>query len=98
MVDRLAEGWRNRLNHAVQKRPAGVYPNGTAAGEASSLFHKVCSLVLAHVSARVLDMNGTHRAPGQRVAYLRVSSAGQNLARQLEAVGECDQVKSLEVV
>lgn len=28
---------------------------------------------------------------GQRVAYVRVSSAGQNLARQLEAVGECDQ-------
>lgn len=36
-------------------------------------------------------MNDTHRAPGQRIAYLRVSSAGQNLARQLEAVGECDQ-------
>ena len=28
---------------------------------------------------------------GQRIAYVRVSSAGQNLARQLEAVGECDQ-------
>ncbi|MCT1438591.1 recombinase family protein [Brachybacterium paraconglomeratum] len=37
-------------------------------------------------------MTGTHRAPGRRVAYLRVSSASQNLARQLEAVGECDQV------
>ncbi|MGP9745922.1 recombinase family protein [Brachybacterium sp. AOP29-B2-41] len=36
-------------------------------------------------------MNDTYRVPGQRVAYLRVSSAGQNLARQLEAVGECDQ-------
>lgn len=28
---------------------------------------------------------------GQRIAYVRVSSAGQNLARQIEAVGECDQ-------
>lgn len=37
-------------------------------------------------------MSGTHRTPGQRVAYLRVSSAGQNLARQHEAVGQCDQV------
>src|SRR5699024_12503356 len=37
-------------------------------------------------------MKEAHRAPGQRVAYLRVSSAGQNLARQLEAVGECDQI------
>ncbi|MFQ6486120.1 recombinase family protein [Brachybacterium epidermidis] len=27
----------------------------------------------------------------QRVAYVRVSSAGQNLDRQLEAVGECDK-------
>lgn len=36
-------------------------------------------------------MNETHRAPGQRVAYLRVSSAGRNLARQRDAVGECDQ-------
>ncbi|PCC37813.1 transposase [Brachybacterium alimentarium] len=36
-------------------------------------------------------MSDTHRSPGQRVAYLRVSSTGQNLARQLEAVGECDQ-------
>lgn len=33
----------------------------------------------------------THRSSGQRVAYVRVSSAGQNLARQLEAVGECDE-------
>lgn len=31
------------------------------------------------------------RPSGQRVAYVRVSSAGQNLTRQLEAVGECDQ-------
>ncbi len=37
-------------------------------------------------------MNGTPRPPGQRVAYLRVSSAGQNFARQLEAVGNCDQI------
>ena len=29
---------------------------------------------------------------GQLVAYVRVSSAGQNLARQLEAVGECDLI------
>lgn len=29
---------------------------------------------------------------GQRVAYVRVSSAGQNLDRQLAAVGECDQI------
>ncbi|WP_299306182.1 recombinase family protein [uncultured Brachybacterium sp.] len=36
-------------------------------------------------------MSPDRRAAGQRVAYLRVSSAGQNLARQLEAVGECDQ-------
>lgn len=28
---------------------------------------------------------------GQRVAYLRVPSAGQILARQREAAGECDQ-------
>ena len=28
---------------------------------------------------------------GQRVAYVRVSSSGQNLPRQLETVGECDQ-------
>ncbi|NVP72735.1 recombinase family protein, partial [Vibrio cholerae] len=27
-----------------------------------------------------------------RVAYIRVSSAGQNLDRQREAVGECDRV------
>lgn len=32
------------------------------------------------------------RPGGQRVAYVRVSSAGQNLARQLEAVGKCDQI------
>ncbi|MGP9539946.1 recombinase family protein [Brachybacterium sp. AOP43-C2-M15] len=36
-------------------------------------------------------MNETQRPSGQRVAYVRVSSAGQNLARQLEAVGECDE-------
>lgn len=36
-------------------------------------------------------MTETHRSSGQRVAYVRVSSAGQNLARQLEAVGECDE-------
>ena len=36
-------------------------------------------------------MTETHRPSGQRVAYVRVSSAGQNLARQLEAVGECDE-------
>src|SRR5699024_4719251 len=29
---------------------------------------------------------------GQRVAYVRVSTLDQNLARQLEAVGECDRV------
>ena len=27
----------------------------------------------------------------QRVAYVRVSSAGQNLARQLEAIGDVDK-------
>ncbi|MDV6300886.1 recombinase family protein [Dietzia maris] len=32
------------------------------------------------------------RPRGQRVAYVRVSAADQNEARQLEAVGECDQV------
>lgn len=32
------------------------------------------------------------RARGQRVAYVRVSAADQNEARQLEAVGECDRV------
>ncbi|MGP9583828.1 recombinase family protein [Brachybacterium sp. AOP35-5H-19] len=37
-------------------------------------------------------MHPEQEARGQRVAYLRVSSAGQNLARQREAVGECDQV------
>lgn len=36
-------------------------------------------------------MSGHSRPSGQRVAYVRVSSAGQNLARQLEAVGECDE-------
>lgn len=36
-------------------------------------------------------MPAKQRAHGQRVAYVRVSSAGQNLARQLEAVGECDE-------
>lgn len=29
---------------------------------------------------------------GQRVAYVRVSSVDQNAARQLEAIGECDEV------
>ena len=29
---------------------------------------------------------------GQTVAYVRVSSAEQNLDRQLEAVGECDRI------
>lgn len=29
---------------------------------------------------------------GQRVAYVRVSTVDQNAARQLEAVGECDEV------
>ena len=37
-------------------------------------------------------MPARHRAHGRRVAYVRVSSAGQNLARQLETVGECDQI------
>ena len=32
------------------------------------------------------------RSRGQRVAYVRVSAADQNEARQLEAVGECDRV------
>ncbi|MFN3865773.1 MAG: hypothetical protein ACK4MD_03560 [Demequina sp.] len=32
------------------------------------------------------------RPRGQRVAYVRVSAADQKEARQLEAVGECDQV------
>lgn len=36
-------------------------------------------------------MRSEKESRGQRVAYLRVSSAGQNLARQREAVGECDQ-------
>jgi DNA invertase Pin-like site-specific DNA recombinase len=35
---------------------------------------------------------GASRPRGQRVAYVRVSAADQNEARQLEAVGECDQV------
>lgn len=48
--------------------------------------------LLTHVLGRVQDLNGTPRPPGQRVAYLRVSSAGQNFARQLEAVGNCDQI------
>ena len=30
--------------------------------------------------------------PAQRVAYVRVSSVGQNLGRQLETVGECDRI------
>ena len=29
---------------------------------------------------------------GQTVAYVRVSSAEQNMDRQLEAVGECDRI------
>ena len=32
------------------------------------------------------------RPRGQRVAYVRVSAADQNEARQLEAVGDCDRV------
>lgn len=36
-------------------------------------------------------MAGVRDLAGQRIAYVRVSSTGQNLARQLEAVGECDQ-------
>ncbi|MBB1019921.1 recombinase family protein [Dietzia cinnamea] len=32
------------------------------------------------------------RPRGQRVAYVRVSAADQNEARQLEAVGECDRI------
>ncbi|EYT62479.1 recombinase family protein [Dietzia cinnamea] len=32
------------------------------------------------------------RPRGQRVAYVRVSAADQNEARQLDAVGECDRV------
>ncbi|WP_206497651.1 recombinase family protein [Rhodococcus sp. KRD175] len=32
------------------------------------------------------------RPHGQRVAYVRVSAADQNEARQLEAVGECDRI------
>lgn len=36
-------------------------------------------------------MAGVRDLAGQRIAYVRVSSAGQNLARQLETVGECDQ-------
>jgi DNA invertase Pin-like site-specific DNA recombinase len=32
------------------------------------------------------------RPRGQRVAYVRVSAADQNEARQLESVGECDRV------
>lgn len=39
----------------------GVYPNATPTAERSPLFHKVQSQVLAHVSARVSDMNETHR-------------------------------------
>lgn len=36
-------------------------------------------------------MNETLPLSGQRVAYIRVSSVDQNPARQLEAVGECDE-------
>jgi hypothetical protein len=32
------------------------------------------------------------RPRGQRVAYVRVSAADQNEARQLQAVGECDRI------
>ena len=32
------------------------------------------------------------RPRGQRVAYVRVSAADQNEARQLEALGECDRI------
>lgn len=35
---------------------------------------------------------GSARPRGQRVAYVRVSAADQNEARQLQAVGDCDQV------
>lgn len=42
--------------------------------------------------SRSAEVPAKQRAHGQRVAYVRVSSAGQNLARQLEAVGECDQI------
>ena len=36
-------------------------------------------------------MPAKQRAHGQRVAYVRASSEGQDLARQLETVGECDE-------
>jgi len=37
-------------------------------------------------------VNETPQPSGQRVAYLRVSTIDQNLARQRAVVGECDQV------
>lgn len=37
-------------------------------------------------------MNETLSLSGQRVAYVRISSVDQNPARQLEAVGECNEI------
>jgi hypothetical protein len=77
------------LLHTAIRR-FGVYPNATPATEPSRLFQKVATRLLAHALARVQVVNDTQRTPGKRVACRRVSSAGQNLARQLGPVGECD--------
>lgn len=45
--------------------------------------------VLTQSPDRVQSVNGTS---GQRIAYVRVSAADQNPARQLAAVGQCDRI------
>jgi len=44
------------------------------------------------VEGKLKPVRRSSRPRGQRVAYVRVSAADQNEARQLEAVGECDRV------
>ncbi|MGX1859010.1 recombinase family protein [Dietzia sp. NPDC055340] len=47
---------------------------------------------VVEVSPKPKQARQASRPRGQRVAYVRVSAADQNEARQLEAVGECDRV------
>ncbi|MGX1598084.1 recombinase family protein [Dietzia maris] len=47
---------------------------------------------VVEVAPKPKPVRRSSRPRGQRVAYVRVSAADQNEARQLEAVGECDRV------
>ena len=68
------------------RRPAGYTPLHTRPGHESITSETVPNRAVGHNRRRVLDV------VGQTVAYVRVSSAEQNLDRQLEAVGECDRI------